>query len=159
MILNLTDEQATDMLLEHDEHALRQHLSNLPELARKATENNDVFWRKQQGQICARVSSASNRRNWAGTFVWATAFTVLLIFCFQTDRGVRMNNGFRAGDMKQPVQPQSQNDPDRDLLVRIEREIGNDGPAALAPAALLAQEISQSSTPGLSNSGSTEREQ
>lgn len=159
MILNLTDEQATDMLLEHNEHALRQCLSNLPELARTATENSDVFWRKQQGQISARISSGSNRRGWAGTLVWATAFSVLLIFCFQTDRGIRMGTGVRAGEMKQAVLPQSQNDPDHDLLVRIEREIGNDGPAALAPAALLAQEISQSSTPGLSNSGGTEREQ
>lgn len=159
MILNLTDEQATDMLLEHDEDALRQQLHNFPELARKATQQDDVFWQRQQRQISVRISGATSQRGSAAAMVWATGFAVLLLFCFQTDRGLRMDNGLRAGRMTPAVQSRSRNVSDGELLVKIEQEIGNVGPEALTPAALLAQEISQSSTPDISNSDRTERDQ
>jgi hypothetical protein len=38
---------------------------------------------------------------------------------------------------------QAQVDPDHELLVAVERAVHNDGPAALDPAALLAEEMVQ----------------
>jgi len=125
----LSDEELTDVLLEADEKFLRQRFSSVPEVLRRACERPESSWQRQRAEIRSRVASvraASLRLFEAGAVVFAL---VLLSFLL----------------LSRPAQPvPSQADADQDLMLAVERAVDSDGPEALAPAMLLANEISQS---------------
>jgi hypothetical protein len=134
---DLSDEQLTDMLLKSDEQCLRHTLESLPGCARTATEHQDVFWQRQRTAIRQRIAHAQWRRLrfWPALAAVAAvaAVAVVLFGALPGGLGHRVNS----------PEPQAQNqvDPDYELLVKIEQSVESEGPEALQPAALLAQEI------------------
>lgn len=147
IIRHLTNEQLTDMLLEGDEPVLKATLCDLPRLAQAATDCGDAFWRKQQAEVREQISRLQQKSTWMKTLIWATAVVVLLATSLTLDhRSVTM-------------QTKAKNDPDHELLVKIEQEMSANGPEALKPAAFLVQEISQASSPVPASQSQSEREE
>jgi hypothetical protein len=135
IIRHLSTEELTDLVIESDRQALQQTLEALPDWSRTATEQSEDFWQKQRSLVCSRISSPEGRAEaWAvhrsPVLAWS-AIAVLLLAGLMLDRA-----SF--------VPPQrAQVDPDHELLLAVERAVHNDGPAALDPAALLAEEMVQ----------------
>lgn len=116
-----------------DDRHMGETLCHLPGLARQASEHPDEYWEKQHSAIWDRIFSAqlhatpaSPRLAWTGiAAVVALAMTLLFV-----------------GSASEPAkQVENQNGYDHELLLAVERAVQIDGPEALEPAALLAQEI------------------
>ncbi len=135
VIRHLSDEELAEPIVEPDQEALRQTLESLPECARTATERNDEFWRNQRIAIWSRISSAENRpERRLGILAWALATATIAVSGWLLDRA-----------FVTPL-PEARVDPDHELLIEVERVVQIDGPAALEPAALLAEEMVQDLT-------------
>lgn len=136
IIRHLSNEELMDLSVESDERALRSTLEALPEWARTSTERPEEFWQQQRSMIRSRISSAENpaatplvRRS--PLLAWSVVTALVLLAGWMLDRG----------SLAPPHQAQP--DPDHELLLAVERAVYNDGPAALDPAALLAEEMVQ----------------
>jgi len=132
MIRRLKRNVPEEMFIADDRH-MGETLRHLPGLTRQASERPDEYWEKQHSAIWDRIFSAqlhatpaSPRLAWAGiAAVLALAMTLLFV-----------------GSASEPAkQVQNQNGSDHELLLAVERAVQIDGPEALEPAALLAQEI------------------
>ena len=113
---------------------LRSAVSALRGSAHVAAEKPDAFWTRQRSAAASRVSGrAASPLTWAA----AVAAAVLAAMLLQEPRPVA------------PAMPFP--DPDQALLVSVERAVNRQVPQALAPAALLAQEISRNVKPAVPN--------
>ncbi len=136
IIRHLSNEELTDFTIESDQRALRSTLETLPDWAQASTERPEEFWQKQRSMIWSRISSPESGSSTRSVrrlpvLAWSTVAALVLLAGLMLDRA-------------SVVPPhQAQVDPDHELLVAVERAVHNDGPAALDPAALLAEEMVQ----------------
>jgi hypothetical protein len=129
LIRHLNDEELTELLLEGEQWELQPALGSLPDWLRSNTEQPEWFWQRQRAAIRGRIATAERSRfraslAWAGTLALSVVALLLL-------------NG-----SPQPTPAQTQIDPDQEMLLSVEDAVHRDVPAALEPAALLADEIS-----------------
>ena len=136
IIRHLSNEELTDLTIESDQRSLRPTLEALPEWARSSTEQAEEFWQTQRSIVWSRISSSESaaatrlvRRS--PLLAWSAAVALVLL------AGLLLDRGSIAPPHKTQV------DPDHELLLAVERAVHNDGPAALEPAALLAEEMVQ----------------
>lgn len=109
---------------------LRSAVSALRRSAHAQAEKPEPFWTRQRAAAAARASQSPARpMTWAA----ALAVAVLAALLLQEPRPV--------------VQPAPATDPDQALLVSVESALNRQVPQALAPAALLTQEISRNVKP------------
>lgn len=121
--------------LEQCDACLREvaHLRDAVNTLRAVGSEPEVFWSTQQAAIRARVTSARvQTTGWLPRSAMAAATAVIAIACLVL-----------SGGNVPPPSPQAAADPDHELLVAIEQAMQTDGPAALVPAALLAEEINR----------------
>jgi len=138
IIRHLSDEQLSDMLLESDMQSLEPTLRVLPEWAQAMTERPETFWRKQQESIQQRIASTEDRRRHsAPVLAWAMAVAVVALAV------IFLNHGPSGSNSLPPTLQTQITDPDHELLLHVEEAVQSGGPAALEPAAMLAQEISE----------------
>jgi hypothetical protein len=140
LIRQLKDEELTDLLLEADQRELQQTLAALPKQLRSATDQPQWFWQRQHAAIRGRIASTRHAA-WAVLFAPASALALLVLAV------VLLHNGHAPN----PPAPQAQSVSDQDLMIAVEQDVQTDGPDALAPAALLADEISSSQSASTSN--------
>ena len=136
IIRHLSDEELKDLTIESDQRALRSTLEALPEWAQTSTERPEEFWQEQRRIVWARIASSENTAatrlvGRSPVLAWSALAALALLAGFMLDRG----------SLARPHKAQL--DPDHELLLAVERAVHNDGPAALDPAALLADEMVQ----------------
>jgi hypothetical protein len=136
IIRHLSNEELTDLTIESDQRSLRPTLEALPEWARASTERPEQFWQEQRSNVWSRIASSESspsarmvRRS--PLLAWSVVTALVVLAGFMLDRG----------SLAPPHRAQM--DPDHELLLAVERAVYNDGPAALDPAALLAEEMVQ----------------
>jgi hypothetical protein len=136
IIRHLSNEELTDLTIESDQRSLRPTLEALPDWARASTERPEEFWQEQRSIVWSRISSSESaaatrlvRRS--PLLAWPAVTALVLLAGLMLDRG----------SLAPPHKTQA--DPDHELLLAVERAVHNDGPAALEPAALLADEMVQ----------------
>jgi hypothetical protein len=130
IIRHLSDDELAGLTLASDEQCLRETLGNLPACAQTASQRPDEFWQEQRTKVWSRV--AQTERSVAQRFpvlTWAAVATMIAIAILMLHRGPTAETR------------QARVDPDHELLIEIERAVQSDGPEALEPAALLAQEM------------------
>lgn len=130
IIRHLSDDELAGLTLASDEQCLRETLGNLPACAQTASQRPDEFWQEQRAKVWSRV--AQTERSVAQRFpvlTWAAVATMIAIAILMLHR------------TPTPEIRQARVDPDHELLIEIERAVQSDGPEALEPAALLAQEM------------------
>jgi hypothetical protein len=132
IIRHLSNEELAELAIESDQQSLRQTLEALPGWARAATEHNDDFWQKQRISVWSRVSAVEDRTGRRSPILaWALAATLIAVSGWLLERPVVVPSH------------EAYVDPDHELLLEVERVVRIDGPLALEPAALLAQEMVQ----------------
>lgn len=102
----------------------------LAESARIATERPDAFWIRQRAAIRSRIAIEEASKRPLKRLVLASAFALVTLVTLL----------LKTSSPPAPV-PQELVDPDQELLISVERAIQSNGPEALAPAAVLAEEI------------------
>ena len=110
------ENELVEQAIATDQQELRQTLEALPVWARAATEQGDEFWQRQRSFVWTRISAVENR-----SAVRAPILAWALIV----------------------PSHEAAVDADHELLMEVERMVQIDGPLALEPAALLAQEMVQ----------------
>jgi hypothetical protein len=136
IIRDLSNEELTDLTMESDQRSLRPTLEALPDWARASTDRPEEFWQEQRSAVWSRIASSEDRATTrlirrSPLLVWSAVTALVLLAGFMLDRG----------SLAPPHKAQL--DPDHELLLAVERAVNNDGPAALDPAALLAEEMVQ----------------
>ncbi len=139
-----TEEQWSAVVLDAADDAARVHIENcaacrvererlqgamtaLRDSATHASNRPEAFWQRQRAMISAR---ASLRQFVERRLVWATALAVVVLAASML--------------LKQaPATHVAAPDSDQALLIDIDRSVDRGVPEALAPAALLTQEISR----------------
>lgn len=130
LIHQLKDEELTDLLLRSEELEIRKFFATAPQSLRSATERPSWFWQKQQAAIRGRVAA---KHDWFRPLTtWAGALALIVLALLLLD----------SGPTPAHKAVQAQADPDQELLVAVESAVDSELPAALEPAALLANEIS-----------------
>lgn len=141
---HLSDEQWSAAALGAADDEIRAHFNNCPacriqserfegafvalrESLRNAAERPESFWHQQRAMISARLRV---QRFIARHLGWATAVAVVALAAMTFLRQAP------AGHVTAP-------DPDQALLMDVDRSVDSGIPEALAPAALLTQEISR----------------
>lgn len=147
MQAHLTEEQIFESLLEAKDASVLQHLAACPacsqeldclrraasalrDSARVGAERPEGFWARQRNSAASRIFGRPVR-----PLAWAAAIAVAVLAAtlIQEPRPV--------------VPPAPAPDPDQALLVSVERAVNRQVPQALAPAALLTQEITRNLKP------------
>lgn len=136
IIRHLSDDELMELAIDSDRQALRSTLESLPDWARTSTEHSEEFWQKQRQAVWSRISTpqfqAQDRlARWIPALAGLALATTVLLAGLILDRA-RVTPPRKA-----------QVDPDHELLLQVERAVNNAGPAALDPAALLAEEMVQ----------------
>ena len=136
IIRHLSDDELMELTVESDRHALRPTLESLPDWARASTEHSEEFWQKQREGVWSRISSPQfqTRDRWAR---WSPALACSAL------AAILLLAGFILDRAPATLPREAQVDPDHELLLQVERAVNHDGPAALDPAALLAEEMVQ----------------
>jgi hypothetical protein len=113
---------------------LRRATSSLRDSAHVQAERPEGFWTRQRSSAASRLSGRS-----VSPLTWAAALAaaILAATLLQEPRPVV------------PATPAS--DPDQALLVSVERAVNRQVPQALAPAALITQEITRNLKPAVPN--------
>lgn len=147
MQAHLTEEEIFESLLEAKDASVLQHLAACPacsqeldrmrratsalrDSARAQAEQPEGFWTRQRSSAASRIS---RRRAHPLTWAAAVAAAVLAATLIQEPRPVV------------PATPAP--DPDQALLVSVEQAVNRQVPQALAPAALITQEITRNLKP------------
>ncbi len=127
-----SNEQQAELAIDSDQQELRQTLEVLPGRARAATEWSDKFWQNQRISVWSRISAVENQTaRRTPILVWALVGAMMAVSGWLLERPL-------------VVPPREVYvDPDHELLMEVERMVQIDGPLALEPAALLAQEMVQ----------------
>lgn len=133
-IENCAECQAEERELEGAFATLRDSLS-------RESERPDAFWQRQRAMISARLSL---QRLIARQLVWATAVAVVALAATMLLR-------------QAPPAHVGAPDPDQALLMDVDRSVDSGIPEALAPAALLTQEISRAGQANPSHKSSDSR--
>ena len=140
IIRHMSDEQLREMLLESDQQALQSVLEGLPEAAREATTKEEHFWSRQREAIWSRIAEREKHQRRLFNFLaLAATAAIVAIGTFLTSH--------RTVPVPPPETVHQQVDPDQELLLAVEVAVQNGGPAALEPAALLAEEINRHAMP------------
>jgi len=141
---HLNDAELAELLMTPDGHAphlkecavCRTEVEGLRRamdgLVLAVSERPAQFWQRQR--IAIREQAGSAQRRFAGplpTLAWAAAAAVIVVA------------SLLVGVAPSPAPPVVQTDRDHELLLDVERMVQSDVPQALAPAALLAHEISR----------------
>ncbi|MGA9812592.1 MAG: hypothetical protein WBQ64_07445 [Terriglobales bacterium] len=136
IIRHLSPEELIDLVIQSDQQALRPTLEALPEWARTSAERSEEFWQKQRGAVWSCISSWDRR---------PTGWMVRrpLVLACSVVAAIVLLAGLMLNRASYVPPPKAQVDPDHELLMAVERAVHNDGPAALDPAALLAEEMVQ----------------
>ena len=122
-----------EVATENDQQGLEQTLKDLPGWARVATDHDSEFWQQQRTSVWSRISVAENRSaRRAPVLAFALASALIAVAGWLLER-----------PMMAPPPREAYVDPDHELLMEVERMVQIDGPLALEPAALLAQEMVQ----------------
>jgi hypothetical protein len=133
IIRHLSNEELADLVIESDRQALRQTFEALPGWARAATERDEEFWQNQRTAVWSRISSAEERSaRRLPILAWALAGVMIAVSGWLLNRPLVV-------PPPQEVRVAS----DHELLMEVERVVQIDGPLALEPAALLAEEMVQ----------------
>jgi hypothetical protein len=111
-------------------HDLRREFR---EAARTASERPDSFWERQRVAVRQRIESSRARRLSIRRWTWAAASAAAALV-------------LALAVWRRPPAP-APRDPDHELLVAVERSLEREVPAALAPAVLLAGELSRAAEP------------
>jgi hypothetical protein len=136
MMGHLSNEELTDFLLHRDERRLRPALDALAGWARAQADRPESFWAQQRAGVWARRSARKKRAaQQLGVLAGTVCLALLAVTLFRGNRP----------PAQAPLGTQTERD--HALLLRVEQTIQSDGPQALAPAALLAQEISRKTSP------------
>lgn len=135
IIRHLSPEELIDLVIQSDQQALRPTLEALPEWAHTSAERPEEFWQKQRGVIWSQISSCDHHPT-------RTLRRPLVLACSVVAAMVLLA-GLMLDRASYVPPPKAQVDPDHELLMAVERAVHNDGPAALDPAALLAEEMVQ----------------
>ncbi len=136
IIRHLSDDELMDLTIESDRQALRATLESLPDWGRASTEHSEEFWQKQRQAVWSRISTPQFRAQdrlarWSPVLAGSALAAIVLL------AGLILNRAPAT------LPREAQVDPDHELLLQVERAVNNDGPAALDPAALLAEEMVQ----------------
>jgi hypothetical protein len=136
IIRHLSDDELMDLTIESDRQALRSMLESLPDWARTSTEQSEEFWQKQRQAVWSRISTPQFRAQdrlarWSPALVWSALAAIVVLA------------GLILDHAPATLPREAKVDPDHELLLQVERAVNNDGPAALDPAALLAEEMVQ----------------
>jgi hypothetical protein len=131
IIRHMSNEELADLSIDSDQRALRETFDALPGWGQAAAEHNQEFWQNQRAAVWARISQAERRSARLPILAWALAGVTIAV------SGWLLN---RPSDLR-PHQVRV--DPDHELLIEVERAVQTDGPLALEPAALLAEEMVQ----------------
>jgi hypothetical protein len=161
---HLSDAEITEIILGHGQcnaHVtdcaicqkeilrLRQMAVNLHRLTPLTEVRPEEFWRHQRESIWKRIGITEKvPRRKLPILAWTSAAAALAAIILFIHEG------------RTPVHPRAEKDPDHELLLHVEHTIASDGPSALEPAGLLAQEISENSSAvtDLSSQGRTQKE-
>ena len=140
IIRHMSDEQLREMLLESDQQALQPLLEALPEAAREAAAREEHFWSQQREAIWSRIAdSEKHHRRVLGFLALAATAAMIVMGVFLTSH--------RTAPAPPSQLVHRQVDPDQELLLAVENAVQIGGPAALEPAALLAEEINRHAAP------------
>ena len=136
IIRHLSNNELLDLTIESDQQALRSTLESLPDWARASTEQSEEFWQQQLAAVWSRISTPQFRAQerlarWSPALAGSALAAIVLLA------------GLMLGRAPATLPREAQVDPDHELLLQVERAVNNDGPAALDPAALLAEEMVQ----------------
>src|SRR6266566_4100166 len=132
MIRHLSNEELVDLIIDSDERALRLTFDALPSWAQAASERNEEFWQNQRVAVWSRISSAEERSALRlPILAWALAAVTVAV------------SGWLLNQPSDLRPPEVRVDADHELLLEVERAVQIDGPLALEPAALLAEEMVQ----------------
>ena len=103
-----------------------------------AAERPEIFWQRQQAQILRRLDAPAAT---PPPLAWASAAALLLMAVLL------------SLPAKPPVAAVPPPDPDHQLMLEVQQTLDRDVPDALAPAALLTQEMNQAleANPKLTN--------
>ena len=135
----LSQDELSDLTMQSDQRSLGPALEKLPENARSMTEQPEEFWERQRIAIWGRISAAERKSVARWPVLAAATGTLILAFLLAF-----------SGHRPPAPTPQAKVDPDHELLLNVEQTMQSDGPEALQPAALLAEEMEQH---GFSGSG------
>ena len=94
-----------------------------------AAEKPGFFWKSQHNTIMARLAEPAPSPRYRSALLWVPAAAVVLLCLF-----------FFVENSKAPT-PDIAAGSDQNLLIEVERALNQDCPDALAPAAILSQEI------------------
>jgi hypothetical protein len=108
-----------------------RRMSSLPDSARILTEQPEAFWTRQRAAIRSRIAVEQASRRPLKPVILASALSLIIL------AGLLLRMSSAPVRVAEP-----QNDPDQQLLISVEQAIQSNGPDALAPAGLLAEEIS-----------------
>jgi hypothetical protein len=136
IIRYLSDDELQDLTMESDRQALRPTLESLPDWARTSTEHSEEFWQKQREAIWSRIATRQFRAQ-ERLARWSPALACSALAAIVLLAGLILKRAPTA------LPRETQIDPDHELLLHVERAMHSDGPAALDPAALLAEEMVQ----------------
>ena len=151
MQAHLTEEKIFESLLEAQDAAAQEHLaacsacsgeldrlrraaSSLHDSAHTQAERPEGFWTRQRTSAASRISGRATR-----PLAWAAALAVAVLAAML----------LREPRPVVPAAPPP--DPDHALMVAVEQATRRDVPQALAPAALLTQEITRNLKPAVPN--------
>jgi hypothetical protein len=115
--------------LEHESRQLRDGLRIFRDSLRATAERPDAFWTRQRAAISAGLRRRAPASKLRQALLWAPTSIVVLVCLF-----------LFVGKTKLPA-PDFAVGADQNLLVDVEQALYRDCPEALAPAAILAQEI------------------
>ncbi len=106
-------------------------LNALPGAVRDVTNQPDAFWTRQRAAIRSRIAVEQASHQPAKGLVLATALALILVVTTVLKTSAP------------PPMLQAQTDPDQELLLAVEQAVYSDVPEALAPATILAEEMTQ----------------
>lgn len=122
------------------EQEIQRNFLRLAEHARSATDLPGYFWQRQQAGIRSRIAVEQASKQPLKGFVWATVVGLCLL------AGVILKS--RPTHIPVPqaeaVRMEAEDD---DVMAVVEETVGRNVPEALAPAALLAEDISSAVEP------------
>lgn len=136
IIRHLSEDELMDLTIESDRQALRQTLESLPDCARASTERSEEFWQKQREAVWSHISTPQFRAQ-ERLIQWSPALACSALAAIVLLAGLILHRAPAT------LPREAQIDSDHELLLHVERAMHSDGPAALDPAALLADEMVQ----------------
>lgn len=129
-------EESAERAIEKDALELQQTLAALPGWGLASTEHDDEFWQNQRISVWSQISAAEKRSaRRVPVLAWTLAAGLIAVSGWLLERPVAV------------PQTEAYADPDHEMLMEVERMVQIDGPLALEPAALLAQEMVQDLPP------------